>query len=35
LWVALITGLIGGLPNLLPDSRMLFLVQKFLFLVLM
>jgi hypothetical protein len=35
LWASLISGFFGGLPNLLPDSRMLFLVQKFLFLVLM
>jgi hypothetical protein len=34
LWISLITGFFDGLPNLLPDSRMLFLEQKFLFLVL-
>jgi hypothetical protein len=27
LWVSLITGFFGGLPHLMTDSRMLFLVQ--------
>jgi hypothetical protein len=35
LWAALISGFFGGLPSRLPDNRMLFLVQKFRFLVLM
>jgi hypothetical protein len=34
LWASLISGFFGGLPNLLPDCRMLSLVQKFQFLVL-
>ena len=29
LWVSLITGFFGGLPNLLTDSRMLFLCAEF------
>ena len=35
LWVSLISGFFVGLPNLFPDGRMFFLLQKFLFLVLM
>jgi hypothetical protein len=34
LWAAFTSGSLGGLPNRLPDSRMLFLVQKLRFFVL-